>query len=139
MWLFNLSNDIVRFQDKFLKRKRFMPSKKASSNGERAVVAALEKHGIRYDMQYGLGYYIHVDFAVYYREKLCLIEYDGRQHYHPVKYFGGKWRFFLQRMRDGLEKMECKDRHVPLLRIRYDVPLEQIENMVLQFLEKETT
>ena len=57
-----------------LKRKRFMPSKKASSNGECAVV----------------------------------------------------------------ENWECKDRHVPLLRIRYDVPLEQIENIVLQFLEKET-
>lgn len=115
-----------------------MPSKKASSKGERAVVAALEKHGIRYEMQYALGYYIHVDFAVYYNEQLYLIEYDGRQHYHPVKYFGGRWRFFLQRIRDGLENIECRDRHVPLLRIHYDVPHEQIEDIVLQFLEKET-
>jgi very-short-patch-repair endonuclease len=138
MWLFNLCNNIVRLQDKILKRRRFMPSKKASSKGERAVVAALEKHGIRYEMQYALGYYIHVDFAVYYNGKLHLIEYDGRQHYHSVKYFGGRWRFFLQRFRDGLENMECRDRHVPLLRIRYDVPHEQIEDIVLQFLEKET-
>ncbi len=137
MWLFRLCNNIVRFQDWFLKRKRFMPSKKASSKGERAIVAALEKYGIPNEMQYKLGYYVHVDFAVTYHERLYLIEYDGRQHYHPVKYFGGRWRFFLQRLRDILENRECKSRNIPLLRVRYDLPLEQIESTVLQFLNKD--
>ena len=135
MWLFDFCNNVVRFQDKLLKRKRYIPRGRASK-GERAVASALDKHGIHYEMQYELGYYVHADFAVYYNDKLHIIEYDGRQHYHPVKYFGGRWRFFLQRLRDGVEGMECKDRGIPLLRIRYDVPLEQVETVVMDFLKQ---
>ena len=135
MWLFDFCNNVVRFQDKLLKRKRYIPRGKVSK-GERAVAAALDKHGIRYETQYELGYYVHVDFAVLYNDKLLIIEYDGRQHYHPVKYFGGRWRFFLQRLRDGVEGLECKDRGIPLLRIRYDIPLEQVETVVMDFLNQ---
>lgn len=135
MWAFDFCNNVVRFQDWLLKRKRFIPRGKAS-NGERAVAAALDKHGFQYDTQYELGYYVHADFAVHYNERMYIIEYDGRQHYHPVKFFGGRCRFFLQRWKDGLEKMECKDRNIPLLRIRYDVPLEQVESIVIHFIEQ---
>lgn len=134
MWVFSFCNNVVRFQDWMLRRKRFMPHARASK-GERAVVAVLEKHGLKYEEQYELGYYVHVDFAVFHKDEMYLIEYDGRQHYHPVKYFGGRWKFFLQRLRDIIEGWECKDRGIPLLRIRYDVPLENIENIVLDFIK----
>lgn len=134
MWLFAFCNNVVRFQDWLLKRKRYVPKKKASSKGERAIVAVLDKYGFEYEMQYELGYYVHVDFAIHNNEQLYLIEYDGRQHYHPVKYFGGWWAFILQRMRDKIEGWECKSRGIPLLRVRYDVPLEQIERVVINFL-----
>lgn len=133
MWVFSFCNNVVRFQDWMLRRKRFMPHARASK-GERAVVAVLEKHGLKYEEQYELGYYVHVDFAIFHNDKMYLIEYDGRQHYHPVKYFGGRWKFFLQRLRDIIEGWECKDRGIPLLRIRYDVPLERIEDILLDFL-----
>ena len=135
MWLFDFCNNVVRFQDKLLKRKRYIPRGK-TSKGERAVAAALDKHGIRYELQYELGYYVHADFAVHYNNRLHIIEYDGRQHYHPVKYFGGRWSFFLQRLRDGVEGLECKDRGIPLLRIKYDIPLEQVETVVMNFLKQ---
>lgn len=135
MWAFDFCNNVVRFQDWILKRKRFIPRGK-SSKGERAVAAALDRIGVPYEMQYELGYYVHADFAVYVDDKTLIIEYDGRQHYHPVKYFGGRWRFFLQRWKDSLEKLECKDRNFPLLRIRYDVPLEQVESIVIDFLKQ---
>ena len=54
MWLFKFCNDVVRFKDWLLKRKRFVPKKSASSKGERAIVAALEKHHVNYEMQYEL-------------------------------------------------------------------------------------
>lgn len=136
MWVFSFCNNVVRFQDWMLRRKRFMPHARASK-GERAVVAVLEKHGLKYEEQYELGYYVHVDFAVFHNDKMYLIEYDGRQHYHPVKYFGGRWKFFLQRLRDIIEGWECKDRGIPLLRIRYDVPLENIEKELLTFINKD--
>lgn len=96
MWAFTFCNKVVRFQDWILKRKRFIPRGKASK-GELAVAAALDKHRFKYETQYELGYYVHADFAVHYNNRIYIIEYDGRQHYHPVKYFGGRWKFFLQR------------------------------------------
>ena len=137
MWAFDFCNNVVRFQDWLLKRKRFIPRGKASK-GERAVAAALDKHGVSYETQYRLGYYVHADFAIHRNGKTFIIEYDGRQHYHPVKYFGGRWRFFLQRWKDSLENLECKDRGYLLLRIRYDVPLEQVESLVMNFLMQNT-
>ncbi len=136
MWLFKFCNDVVRFKDWILRRKRVVPKKIASSKGERAIVAALDKHHINYEMQYELGYYVHVDFGVHHDGKLYLIEYDGRQHFHPVKFFGGRWRYILQRMRDIIEGWECKDRKIPLLRIKYDVPIDDIESMVLNFIKE---
>lgn len=140
MWLFTFCNDVVRFQDWFLKRRRFIPHGRASK-GERAIEAALHKHGIRFETLYELGYYVHVDFAVYMPdgegERLFLVEYDGRQHYHPVKYFGGRWKFILLRMRDTIEGWECKDRGIPLLRIRYDLPLDEIEGVLMEFLNSQ--
>lgn len=136
MWFFKFCNNVVRFQDWMLKRKRYIPHGRASK-GEREIEAVLYRHGIRFETQYELGYYVHVDFAIYYKERMYLVEYDGRQHYHPVKFFGGRWRYILQRMRDTVEGWECKDRGLPLLRVRYDVPLEQIEDVVLNFINQE--
>ena len=135
MWLFELCNKVVRFEDKILKRPRFIPRLRASK-GEREVERVLNKHGIRFTPQYELGYFIHADFAVYYRSRIHIIEYDGRQHYHPVKYFGGWRQFLIQRFRDIIENIECKDRKMPILRIRYDVPFDLIEPMILDFLQR---
>lgn len=134
MWLFSFCNNVVRFQDWLLKRRRFIPKGKVSK-GERRVAEVLDKYGFCYETQYELGYYMHADFAVSYKDKVSIIEYDGRQHYHPIKYFGGWWKFFLQRLKDWVEKLECKDRNIPLLRIRYDVPFEKIEDIVVNFLK----
>ena len=43
MWVFSFCNDVVRFKDWLLRRKRFVPKKSASSKGEHAIVATLEK------------------------------------------------------------------------------------------------
>lgn len=133
MWFFTLCNNIVRFEDWMLRRKRFIPHGRASK-GEREVEAVLKRHGIQFEAQYELGYYVHVDFAIYHNDRMYLVEYDGRQHYHPVKYFGGRWKFFLQRWKDIMEGWECKDRGIPLLRIKYNVPLDKIESILLNFL-----
>lgn len=135
MWLFTFCNNVVRFQDWLLKRKRFIPHGRASK-GERAIENVLNLHDIRFELQYELGYYVHVDFAVFHNDRMYLVEYDGRQHYHPVKYFGGRWKFILQRMRDIIEGWECKDRDIPLLRIRYDLPLNKIEDALMDFLNQ---
>lgn len=134
MWLFKFCNDLVRLQDKILRRKRYIPKGKASK-GERAVAAVLDKYSLSYETQYELGYYVHADFAVFLNGKTYIIEYDGRQHYEPINFFGGRWSFFRQRIRDVLEGLECKDSNIRLLRIRYDVPFDKIEDIVINFLK----
>lgn len=97
MWFFTLCNKIVRFEDWMLKRKRFIPHGRASK-GEREVEAVLKRHGIQFEAQYELGYYVHVDFAIYHNDRMHLVEYDGRQHYHPVKYLFIFFLLFYQKI-----------------------------------------
>lgn len=135
MWIFDFCNNAVRFQDRILKRRRRIPRGR-SSKGEHAVAAVLNRHDIDYTAQYSLGYCMHVDFAIHHNNRILLIEYDGRQHYRPVKHFGGYLAFFKQRLRDIVENLECRHRGIPLLRIRYNAPLEDIEPMVIDFITK---
>lgn len=133
MWVFWLGTKIQNFRVNYLGKKIRVPSTKASK-GERVVASVLDKHGYNYTMQYPFGY-MHVDFCVNIGGKLFFIEYDGQQHYHPVSYFGGRKAFIYQRLRDVVEGWECKSRKIPLLRIKYNVPFDKIEGIVIKFLE----
>lgn len=132
MWVFWLGNKIQDIKVKYLHKEIRIPKSRASK-GERAVAAALDKNGYIYELQYSFGY-MHIDFCVWLEGKPYFIEYDGRQHYHPVKYFGGRRQFIFQRLHDIVEGWECKDRGIPLLRIRYDLPLCKVEKEVKKFL-----
>lgn len=48
------------------------------------------------------------------------IEYDGIQHYKPIKYFGGYNYYKKQKMRDDIKTKFCQDKNIKLLRIKYD-------------------
>lgn len=135
MWGFTFVNNVVRFQNLLLGRKRRIPPAVPTSKGEKAIAEVLTKNGIRYEMQYELGYFVHADFVVYHNGRMSLIEYDGQQHFRPVKMFGGRWKFFLQWIRDTFENWECKDRKIPMLRIGYKVTgTDNIEKVIMSFL-----
>ena len=68
---------------------------------------------------------LRFDFGVYKNDKLlCLIEYDGEQHYVPVK-FGNmtdeeaEEKLHNTQKRDEIKNKYCKDNNIPLLRIPY--------------------
>jgi len=48
------------------------------------------------------------------------IEYNGIQHYKPVKYFGGVTTFEEQQKRDKIKKNYCDKNHIKLLIIKYN-------------------
>lgn len=50
-------------------------------------------------------------------------EYDGRQHYKPVKYWGGKKAFKFQQQRDKKKQQLLKQNGWTLVRIKYDQPI----------------
>ena len=50
---------------------------------------------------------------------LRLIEFDGLQHYKPIKYFGGDDRFLKQQKNDYLKNQYARSHNIPLVRIPY--------------------
>lgn len=56
---------------------------------------------------------------------LC-IEYDGEQHYKPVKIFGGVKRFEKQIKTDKIKNNFCEKNGIKLLRIKYTDNVEEI-------------
>lgn len=58
---------------------------------------------------------------------LC-IEYHGRQHYEPVKAFGGEANFLKTIHNDKIKKQYCQDNKIKLITIKYT------DNIVLNFI-----
>ncbi|WP_176505881.1 DUF2726 domain-containing protein [Bacillus wiedmannii] len=62
------------------------------------------------------------DFAVFNQDKLvCLIEYQGRQHYEATDFFGGEKEFKLRKKRDDIKRMYCKEQRIPLIEVPYTI------------------
>lgn len=63
------------------------------------------------------------DFAVYkdteHTQLLCLIEYDGEQHYRSIDYFGGEAYLSEVKRRDAIKNKYCVDNGIRLIRIPY--------------------
>lgn len=95
------------------------------SSGEEAVASYLDEKEIHYEREYTFEdcFNINVlrfDFALFKeKELITLIEYQGQQHYAPVKLFGGEEAFGKQIKRDKIKRDYCKDNNIPLIEIPY--------------------
>jgi hypothetical protein len=88
--------------------------------GEKRIRLYLEKHHILYVRQYAITYQgsnYRSDF--YIPSKKLIIEYNGAQHYKPVKGFGGAKVFHKQKKRDKDVRDYCKNNNIRLLEISY--------------------
>lgn len=95
------------------------------SSGERLITRFLQKEEITFQSQVTFDdcRYKHVlpfDFAIYDGLKvICLIEYQGKQHYESIDHFGGQEQFEIRKIRDNIKRTYCKDNNIPLLEIPY--------------------
>lgn len=64
-------------------------------------------------------------FDFYLPQKNICIEYDGPQHFIPIKYFGGYKKLNSQIKRDKAKTEFCKQQNITLIRIRYDENIEE--------------
>lgn len=79
-----------------------------------------ESQVIYSDLRGNSGYPLSYDFAVYKDSKVALlIECQGRQHYEPVKYFGGQERFVVQQANDNKKRVYAAKHNIALLEIPY--------------------
>lgn len=59
------------------------------------------------------------------------IEYDGRQHFEPVKYWGGEERFNILKQNDSIKTNYCKDHNIVLIRIPYTTNKDDIYKIIM--------
>ena len=109
----------------------------STSKGENRIQNFLDSHNIEYIKQYSIpskvnkSGYIYADF--YIPSQNVIIEYNGVQHYKPIKHFGGKEKFNIQIDKDIELKKYCKAHNINLLEIYYEESL--IEKVLQEYLE----
>lgn len=117
-----------------------------NSAGEAAIANFLDERKVEYSSQYFFedclsekGYYLYFDFALFKDDKLiCLIEYDGEQHYvndNRLNVFFGN--FEERHRRDLIKDKYCEDNSITLFRIRFDENVkEKMEDVINELYSK---
>lgn len=96
------------------------------SLGEKYIYGILSKHNILFFTQYSFENCINpktncnLYFDFYIPKYNCCIEYDGKQHFEPVKFFGGEDFFKETQYRDEIKNQYCLKNNINLIRIKYD-------------------
>jgi len=63
----------------------------------------------------------------FYLPKLNIcIEYNGKQHYEPIEFFGGINKFNQQIINDKIKKEYCHNNNIPLIIIKYNENVNDI-------------
>lgn len=92
------------------------------SKGELKVSKFLDNYNINYIPQYKFKdcvYICQLPFDFYLPDYNICIEYDGKQHYQSMEYFGGETRFATQQQKDNIKTQYCQENKIKLLRIPY--------------------
>lgn len=122
-------------------RRRGCPSCN-QSHGEKLIANILRKQQIAYKVEHtfdDLCYKNKLRFDFYLPNKNVLIEYDGEQHYKPVKHFNGNKGYNITKKRDALKNRYAKQKGIQLIRIPYWKKPEEIEAMLINTLEPNQT
>ena len=61
-----------------------------------------------------------LSYDVYLKKEKIAIEYQGKQHFEPVEYFGGEKAFLKQQERDRMKQQLSKENNVKLIYISYN-------------------
>ena len=94
------------------------------SKGERVIREYLEDKNISFKEQYKIENCKNIrelpfDFAIFDNGKLiCLIEYDGSQHFHK-KFNNSEESFMRLKENDKIKNNYCKNNNILLIRIKY--------------------
>lgn len=118
---------------------------RVQSFGESYIKSILEVLDIKFIQQYTFDdckytYVLHFDFAIFDGKKLLgLIEYDGKQHFEPIQFFGGQEGFEKTKIRDEIKNTYCNVNNIPLLRIPYTYSMKEIPEKIHEYYLSLTT
>ncbi len=111
----------------------------ASSKGESSIRKILLENSIKFKEQYRIKNCrkklpLPFDFAVLNENNsvVCLIEFQGIQHFTPIKHFGGIRKFSTQQENDKIKRDYCNKNNLPLIEVRYCDNVEEKIKEILQ-------
>jgi len=109
-----------------------------TSIGEKTIRLFLEKNQLNYESQKtyvelkGInGKVLSYDFHL--PTYNLLIEFQGEQHEHPVKHFGGEEKFKIQQEHDRRKQNYAKEHNINLLEIWY-YDINNVESILTEYL-----
>lgn len=111
------------------------------SQYEENIQTLLRENNINFKREYTFddlkspkGTLLRYDFAIFCQDKLlCLIEYNGDQHYISVDYWGGEEGLQQRRQRDELKIQYAREHQIPLLILNKN---NDLESDIILFLER---
>lgn len=112
-----------------------------SSSGEQEVTKILDEYKIKYQQQKWFPDLrdikpLKFDFAIFKDDKILgFIEYNGKQHYEPIEYFGGKEEYKKRCEHDRMKIEYCMNNDYTILHIPYaSIPEYSPRNLIINFL-----
>lgn len=114
----------------------------SESKGEKLIRQYLQETAVNFCREYKFDdcrnvYALPYDFAILNNDNVVigLIEYDGEQHFKPVKHFGGESHFQMTSGNDAIKNKYAEDNKIPLLRCNYLQSNEQVLSELASFIE----
>ena len=93
------------------------------SIGEMTIEQLLLENNLFYKSEYTFPDLprLRYDFVIFDENQnpIRIIEYDGKQHFKPVDYFGGEKRFQQQIINDAIKNQYAFDHNIPIVRFPY--------------------
>lgn len=93
------------------------------SQGEKEIAKFLKKYDITFDRQHKFPEcrnIFELPFDFYLPKYRIAIEFDGKQHFEPLEFFGGIQSFEKLKLNDKIKSDYCEDNYINLIRIKYD-------------------
>lgn len=81
----------------------------------------------------------HLRFDFFLPKYNVCIEYDGKQHFQPIEYFGGEEGFNRTKANDGIKTIFCSKNNISLYRFNYKMSQEEIQSNILSIIQKPVT
>lgn len=136
----NISEKLIHDYYKKLKRNlRSIENKIRSSKGFN-IVGSLYNESLLYNLiktafphyevltQYSPDWLGRQRIDIYIKDINIAIEYNGKQHYEIVTYFGGEEGFIKTVERDNMKRQKCKRNGCTLIEVKYDEDLTKTVN-----------
>jgi hypothetical protein len=133
----NISEKLIREYYKRLKSNLRSIENKIRTQKGFNIVGSLYNESLLYNLiqnafpyyevitQYSPNWLGRQRIDIFIKELNVAIEYNGKQHYEPIAYFGGREGFLKTVERDKMKRKKCKRNGCKLIEVKYNEDLQK--------------